>query len=429
MRSQRPLRVLTLSELFPTPNRPAFGIFVAHQVSHLQPYCEQTVVVPSRVFPPLRLVRQVANPSAFKEAWRAWRDDLATTPDSTERDGVTVYYPRYTSPPKQGFNGLWGFFAYPFLRGLLQRLHAEHSFDIVHAHYAIASGVVALLARRWMKVPVVLSIHGSDVTYTARQNGLSRAIIRWAFQGVDRLVANSSWTVRQIEHYGGAPDRIEIVRLGVNRNDGAAAQGAGQVPGDDGELHLLSVGYLEERKGHAYVLHALQRLHAEGRRVRYTIVGDGAQSQALEALASNLGIRSLVAFEGYLPQEAVWPHFAACDLFVLPSVDEAFGLVYIEALSQGKAVIGCVGEGGPEDLRALGDCIELVEPRDVDSLTDAIRRLMDDPARRRALGETGRQIVQAHFTWERTAAATHALYRRVLDDYRQGTHRRAVAPY
>jgi len=408
------LSVLVLSELFPNPSYPAFGIFVERQVFHLQSYCLNVVVAPVRVFPPLRIWRQCFSPRKFLLEWRKWEEALQRIPKRDIVNGIEVHYPRYTSPPKQGFHGLWGFFAYPFVFNLLRDLHGIYRFDLIHAHYASPCGVIALLARRWMKVPVVLSIHGADVTYTAKQNPLSAAVIRWVFRNVDAIIANSTWTAKQIVRYGGNPDKVQIVRLGGNPPKGREF-GNALPPRPDDVVLLLSVGYLEERKGHAYVLRALRELRQKGYNVCCKIVGDGSQRKALETLTRELGLNDVVSFEGYKSHAEVWPYFAECDIFVLPSWNEAFGIVYIEALALGKPVIGCAGEGGPEDLKALGDCIELVKPRDVESLVSALQRLIENPERRRQMGEIGRRIVEEHFTWERNAMDTMRIYRRVLE--------------
>ncbi len=408
------LHVLFLSELFPNPAWPAFGIFVERQAYHLLPYCDVTVMAPVRVFPHLRLWKHVFAFKRFRAEWRRWRADLARIPLQGEVNGIPVFYPRYTSPPRQGFHGLWGFFAYPFLRRWLIALHRQYHFDLVHAHYASPCGVIALLARRWMGVPIVLSIHGADVTYTAKQNPISAAVIRWVFRNVDVIIANSTWTARQIVRYGGRDSKkVQIVRLGGN----APKEIPKTIPSpQDGVVSLLSVGYLEERKGHAYVLRAIKQLRDEGYNLRYVIVGEGSQRELLETVAEALGIADIVSFEGYKPHSEVWPYFAECDIFVLPSWNEAFGIVYIEALSLGKPVIGCEGEGGPEDLKALGDCIELVKPRDVGSLLGALKRLISDPERRAQMGRVGREIVRRYFTWEANAAETYLTYQRVLDN-------------
>jgi teichuronic acid biosynthesis glycosyltransferase TuaC len=372
-------------------------------------------VAPRRVFPHLRLWKHLARPRRFLAEWRKWRSDLQHTPTQRELNGVPVYYPRYTAPPKQLFHGLWGFFAYPFLRAQLRALHRERPFDLIHAHYASPCGVIALLAQRWMRVPVALSVHGADVTYTAKQHPLSAAIIRWVFEHVDLIFANSRWTAGEIVRYGGAPDKVRVVYLGGDTSALAREPLVRPTTQEAAPLTLLSVGYLEQRKGHAYVLHALKALIEQGYKLRYVIVGDGAQSEQLHALACELGLTDVVSFEGYKAHADVWSYFAACDIFVLPSWQEAFGVVYIEALSYGKPIIGCAGEGGPEDLRALGDCIELVKPRDVASLTRALQRLLEEPDRRHRMGEIGRAIVAEHFTWERNATETMGYYRQLLE--------------
>jgi glycosyltransferase involved in cell wall biosynthesis len=147
----------------------------------------------------------------------------------------------------------------------------------------------------------------------------------------------------------------------------------------------------------------------------YIIVGDGPERSKLQAQAERLGINKFVHFMGVRPHNDVANYFAACDIFVLPSWIETFGAVYIEALGFGKPIIGCVGAGGPEDLKALGDCVELVKPKDVPSLVDAIRRLIDDPAKRERMGRIGREIVRQYFTWERNAAATIEIYRNLVE--------------
>jgi glycosyltransferase involved in cell wall biosynthesis len=343
-------------------------------------------------------------------AWRAWRAELAQTPAQSEALGYRVYYPHYTSPPHHLTHALWGFWAYPAVSSLLRRLYAEQRFDLIHAHYGTPAGVVGLLARRWMGIPVVISVHGLDVTYTARQNRLGAAITGWALRSADGVLANSSWTARRIEHYAGAVTP-QIVYLGGNRPPGLEPP-----PPEPGRpLTVLSVGHVELRKGQLEMIRAVGHLRDEGYRLRYVVVGTGSYYEQARRLAAELGLADVVAFEGPKAHADVWPYFASCDIFALPSWDEAFGVVYIEALGLGKPVIGCVGEGGMEDLRRMGDCVELVRPRDVADLVACLRRLIDDPERRQRMGAIGRAIVAERFTWERNAAETYAIYRRLLE--------------
>jgi len=99
---------------------------------------------------------------------------------------------------------------------------------------------------------------------------------------------------------------------------------------------------------------------------------------------------------------------------VLPSVDEAFGVAYVEAMAAGVPAIGCLGEPGPEEIAAAGGGIRLVPPGDPETLAAEIRALVDDPGWRRELGEAARATVASEFTWERCGQATVAAYEEAL---------------
>jgi len=353
--------------------------------------------------------------------FRNWKAELSQIPSRTEIGGVDVFYPKYTSPPKQGGYSLWGYSAYLFLRRQIKRLHAQRGFELVHAHYPSPCGVIAMLAKGWMRVPVVLSVHGADVRYAAEQHRLGAKVTRHVLRSVDSIIVHSSWTKRQVVEYGGDPTRIYMVPLG---GDAPLEVGSG-TPNNDGQEKrirtLLSVGYLERRKGHWYVILALRRLLDMGYSLEYVIVGDGPEQKRLARLVQDLNLMHAVRFEGIKRHEEVWPYYTECDIFVLPSWDEAFGVVYVEALGLGRVAIGCIGQGGPEDLKRLGDCIELVKPRDVDSLVHALKLLLDNPDRRTRMGEIGQTLVRSKYTWKRNALGTAAIYRdlisrRAVDD-------------
>ena len=413
----KPLSVLIISTWFPTPSRPAAGIFVERQTTYLQKECRQVMVVPTRVFPHLRIWKKIFKPGEFARIVAQWKFELDTTPQyreiNVDAERLPVYYPRFTSPPRQVSLGVWGYFAYPFMRTLLLRLHQQYKFDLIHAHYALPEGQIANFVQKWMKAPVVISIHGSDLGYAVRANQLNRIMIRKVLRSASAILVNSTKTADGILQYCNSPEKIKLVRLGANPPPSDVS-----VASCKKILNILTVGYLIEQKGHAFMLNAIQALIRDGYKLHYTIVGDGPEEQNLRSMCSELGIEDCVSFEGYKSHEDVWPYFSKCDIFALPCWNEAFGLVYIEALTMGKPVIGCWGEGGPDDLHSLGDCIEMVKPRDVASLVEALKRLIDNPERREMMGRIGREIVQQYYSWERTAADSLEIYHQILENYK-----------
>ena len=101
-------------------------------------------------------------------------------------------------------------------------------------------------------------------------------------------------------------------------------------------------------------------------------------------------------------------------MFALPSVDEAFGVAYVEAMAAGVPAIGCLGEAGPEEIAASGAGIRLVAPGDPEALAEELRALLDDPLCRRELGDGARATVERAFTWEACGRATVAAYEEAL---------------
>jgi hypothetical protein len=146
----------------------------------------------------------------------------------------------------------------------------------------------------------------------------------------------------------------------------------------------------------------------------YALVEDDRPGRFDADLARELGVADRVELRGQLPpQQALAAARSAC-AFVLPSVDEAFGVAYVEAMAGGVPAVGCRGEAGPEEIAAAGGGIRLVAPGDVEGLTAELDRLLGDAGWAREQGRTARATVEAAFTWERCGRDTMAAYEAAL---------------
>jgi glycosyltransferase involved in cell wall biosynthesis len=157
---------------------------------------------------------------------------------------------------------------------------------------------------------------------------------------------------------------------------------------------------------------AVAKLRAAGRRVNLAIVGDGPLRGALAAQAEADGVADAVHFLGRVPHERVLALMARADVFALPSWDEAFGLVYTEAMAQGTPVIAGRGEG-PEDFIADGVSGYLAPVRDAGALAGIIAGVFDDPAAAAVVGAAGKAAALS-LSWERNARLTLGVYEKVL---------------
>jgi glycosyltransferase involved in cell wall biosynthesis len=324
-------------------------------------------------------------------------------PLRAELDGLPVHYVPFVAPPRPQTYGSWGAWAAPTLAAALRRLRRRFPYDLVHAHYAAPAGDAVRRARAG--VPHVVSVHGGDLLSVANQSVAGRRAVGRALWSARLVLANSAAMEDRARTLGAAHTRV--VHLGTDLPE-PAAQAERRVPA------LVTVAHLVERKRHADVLRALWLLRESHPDLRWIVVGDGPERGALERLAEELGLAERVDLRGELPPAEAVREGRRGSVFVLPSVDEAFGVAYVEAMAAGVPAIGCRGEPGPEEIAAAGGGIRLVPPADPEALAAEIRGLLDEPAWRREVGEAARATVAAEFTWERCGRATVAAYEEAL---------------
>jgi glycosyltransferase involved in cell wall biosynthesis len=184
-------------------------------------------------------------------------------------------------------------------------------------------------------------------------------------------------------------------------------------PTPAGARRIVTVGSLIARKRHADVLRALWLLRDSHPGVEWVVVGDGPERGALERLAGELGLADRVRFTGALPHDEAVAQ-ARRGVFVLPSVGEAFGVAYVEAMAGGVPAIGCRGEDGPQEIAAAGDGIRLVPPADPEVLASELDALLRRDDWRHELGAAARETVARAFTWEGCGRATVEAYEQAL---------------
>ncbi len=185
----------------------------------------------------------------------------------------------------------------------------------------------------------------------------------------------------------------------------------GTLPTKREDPTLVTVAHLVPRKRQGDVIRALWILRDRHPRLRHLVVGDGPDRPALEELAGRLGLQDRVEFAGQLPNPEALRAAWTGHLFVLPSIDEAFGVAYVEAMAGGLPAIACLGEPGPAEIEEAGPGISLVAPGDIPALADAIdRELSRSPREQGERSARARRTVERHFTWERCGRATLRVY-------------------
>jgi glycosyltransferase involved in cell wall biosynthesis len=240
------------------------------------------------------------------------------------------------------------------------------------------------------------------------------------------LVANSQATVKALQNVYALPLSVprEVVAYGIAPVPDEAVRPFDLTRRDDAPLTVLFLGRLEKRKGILDLFAAIPRVLEQAPNVRFVIAGadnslaDGFQAQhGMNYPAwfahQHPGALAQVEFLGGVSEERLNQLYQECDLFVAPSLYESFGLIYLEAMNYGKAVVGCRAGGIPEVVDDGGSGL-LVEPEAPAALAEAIVRLVRSPQMLREMGLAGRSRLLDRFTYVHMARGFAAAYRTVL---------------
>jgi teichuronic acid biosynthesis glycosyltransferase TuaC len=387
------MRVLVVAEYYPRAADPVLGVWAHRQtLAARDAGAEVHVIVLHRPLPSLAAVR-AGDAAAAVAAFRQ--------PRTTSLGGVPITHVRYLSPPRPWSYASWGAWAAPALARALAGVRSNFPFDLIHAHNAVpAADAVRRVAAA---TPLVVSVHGGDLYGVAHMRGGARAVTA-ALRHARLVLANSGGTAKRCADHGARATRV--VHLGTDLPPTIR-------PAPDAPV-IVTVGNLIARKRHADVIAALKILRARHPDLRYVIVGDGPERERLRELAARLGVGDAVQMLGALDHDDAVAVAQSGSVFVLPSIDEAFGVAYVEAMAGGVPAIGCRGEDGPQEIAAAGGGMTLVTPADVPELAARIDQLLSDTAVRAAHGRAARQTVADAFTWGQCGAATIDAYAAVL---------------
>ncbi len=301
--------------------------------------------------------------------------------------------------------------------------------DLLHVNNggfpgAASCTAAALAARRTARTPVVYVVNNLAYGYSSLRRWYEYPLERQLVSAVSVFVTGSR----------AARDRLaEVLRLPAGKvvsiHNGILEREPDETPSktrarlgiDDDDILVVSVGRLEPRKGHRYLIEAFGRHLAEHpeSRARLVIDGDGPLRRDLERRIAEAGIASAARIID--PERNVWNLYAACDLVVLPSIShEDFPNVPLESMASSKPVVASRLAGVPEQI-VDGVTGFTVPPADSQALAAAISALIASSELRAKMGAAGRKRFEEHFTAERAARHYFDLYRSVLEESRPST--------
>jgi glycosyltransferase involved in cell wall biosynthesis len=337
-----------------------------------------------------------------------------------ERDNLKIYRFKY------GFTSLcegailpnlkknkFLYFQVPFLLFFafvnLARIVKKEKINIIHAHWIIPQGFIAVLYKKLFRkknLKIICTSHGGDIF--GLQNPFMKKIKRWILNNVDRLTVVSNAIKEEVKKLNMRDDLpTEVISMGVDAklfNPDKYNPEIKEKYDIEGSF-LLFVGRLAEKKGVKYLIDAMPAIIQEHPKTKLLIVGSGPLENELKKQIKNLNLENNVIFTGAIPNNELPSYYATADIFIGPSIiakggdAEGFGLVFVEALMSKTCVIS-------SDLKAISDIIKNEETgiqlnvKDVKGFSEKIVELIENLEKRKKLTENGYNFVKNNFSWD-----------------------------
>ena len=328
--------------------------------------------------------------------------------------GIDVIRPRYAWPERfeilrryraglpvilRKTNASWLLLPLFILSQWITLLRYSRDCDVIHANWTLSafSGVLVKLFR---KIPVVVTVQGSDIYETLRIGWL-QWVTRAVLIRVDQVIALSSSLAELARDIGIPEERIRVIPNGVDVEYFIP-------PEDEKDPLILFVGSIIERKGVHHLRNAAPKIFQELPDYKLILIGDGPIEEQLKIRSEEMGLQEHIRFLGVKSPSDVRHWMQKSKLFVLPSLEEGLGVVLLEALACATPCVGSDVGGIPDVINP--DVGRLVPPGEPDQLADAITGILRDPGLWKALHQRSRDYIVNNFSWHKISIELLALY-------------------
>ena len=321
-------KVLFVPSWYPNEADPISGVFIEEQAVALSRQFDVAVLLPKMA------------------SWRnVLKSDAADRSVKKQQSGLTVYH-EYARPliPHGPESIDYGTFARAAQKGFKRVVSEWGTPDIIHAHVVLPAGWSAFGVAKQHRIPSVLTEHSSPFSMHLGTE-LSRRLVRETLTGVNQIVAISPALAQQLLDFEPGL-KIEVIGESLRTDFFVPGESVDKAPGTGKSFFVAA--RLAEQKGLEHLVRAVHLLVSRSlNSFELVIGGDGPDRQKLEDLVQSLGVSGNCRFLGALNRAQVRERMQKCDVFVLSSLHETFGVVVGEAMACGKPVIStrC---GGPE---------------------------------------------------------------------------------
>ena len=269
------------------------------------------------------------------------------------------------------FISMFSYLPAGFIRAL--SLFKKYKFDIINTHFVVPSGPLGYVLSKLFKIPNVLSLHGGDIydpskKFSPHRNRFFKFIVQYLLNKADTIIAQSSNTRNNALHYYKINKEIGIIPLAFHPP--AIPKTSRKLLGlHEKDFICITIGRLIKRKAIDVLIKAIAKI--KNQHVKLLIMGDGPEREYLEQLAQELSLENIVTFLGFVSDDRKYAFLSVSDLFVLTSLHEGFGIVFMEAMYCGLPIV-TTNSGGQVDFLENEHNALLIDVGDIQKCAESI---------------------------------------------------------
>jgi len=275
------------------------------------------------------------------------------------------------------------------------KLCMQNRYDAINTHFAVPSGPLGYILGKIFKIPNVLSLHGGDIYDPSKKLSPHNSIIfsrvvKFILNKADRIVAQSSNTRDNTIKYYHPNKEVSIIPLAFHPPVISKIRRE-KLGLDKNSFYFITIGRLVKRKSIDTIIHALSGI--SDKKMKLLIVGDGPEMDYLKDLAENLDLESRIIFSGYVTDDEKYSYLDNADVFILTSLHEGFGIVFMEAMFTGLPIV-CTNHGGQVDFLKNNQNALLINVGDIESCKKNMVKISEDHDLYKTISKNNRKKVQ-----------------------------------
>ncbi|MBQ0005289.1 MAG: glycosyltransferase [Clostridiales bacterium] len=347
------MRILILPSWYPTPENPGSGVFFRDQAEALAEAGHDVTVMYIQLYSIKNVIGHVSKEPQFKEI-----------------NGVKTYYYYACSYGADRRMRVCERVREVFPKAIKSLMDKEGNFDIVHAHSFRAAGYAAVVNKRLLGCPVIVTEHISSIG-NDEITSLEKKHLKTTVEGANLFVCVSENLKTIVKEKTGTNKKILVIPNILPSVFSEAIAEEEEIKSD--KLRFIAVGSLREIKRYDFMINAFADVFSNCRDVELRICGDGPARDKLKKLIEALSLEDKVKLLGYQSREDVRKQMLMSHVMLQASKSETFGVVLIEAMACGLPVIGTRNGGSNEVLEAYG--ANAVDVDDYDAYCEAIKEI------------------------------------------------------